>query len=82
MSIHWIKNVLVDSEKTTLEILLGDHEISDKCYVRINSGSEHWFTPRGESRDEIMNQGISLLKSKFKGKNVTYPNGTEFEWLI
>ena len=70
MSIHWIRNVLVEKDKTTLEILLGDHEISDKCYARVNSGSEHWFVPKGETRDEVMQQGIDILKSKFGNVDV------------
>ena len=67
MSIHWIKNVIVDQKKTTFEILLGNQAISDKCYIRINSGPENWFTPKGDSRDEILQQGIDILKNKFKG---------------
>ena len=80
MSIHWIRNILVDEEKTTIEILMGDHEISDKCYVRINSGNEHWFVPKGETRQAIMEQGVEILKSKFEGKSVTQSNGAPFNW--
>jgi len=80
MSIHWIRNILIDEKKTTIEILMGDHEISDKCYVRVNSGKEHWFVPKGESRAEIMQQGIDILKRKFEGKTVTQSNGEEFDW--
>jgi len=81
MSIHWIRNVLIDNEKTTMEILMGDSEISDKCYVRINSGNEHWFVPKGETRKDIMQQGVDILKDKFDGKAITFQNGKDFDWL-
>jgi len=81
MSIRWIKNILVDGEPTTIEVLLGDTQISDKCYVRINSGQEQWFVPKGESRDAILEQGITLIKNKFDGKKVTSPLGEEFDWF-
>ncbi len=80
MSIRWIRNVLVDGEKTTLEILLGQLEISDKCYIRVNSGNEQWFTPLGENRDDILSQGIQLLKKQFANKDLSQPSGQSFQW--
>ena len=80
MSIRWIRNLLLDGEAATLEVLLGDREISDKCYYRINSGNEYWYVSKGETREEILNQGIQLLKKHFKGKNLTYPDGRAFDW--
>ncbi len=81
MSIRWIRNVEVDSQKKTFEILLGDREISDKCYVRVDNGEEQWFVPKGESRVEILSQGIDILKNKYSSKKITYPNGKEFDWV-
>jgi hypothetical protein len=43
MSIRWIKNVLIDREKSTIEIQIGDRRIGDKCYTRINTETESWI---------------------------------------
>ncbi|MFC1585375.1 hypothetical protein ACFL5V_07500 [Fibrobacterota bacterium] len=80
MSIRWIRNILVDEEAVTLEVFLGDYQISDKCYVRVNSGPERWFVPKGETRDGILQQGIEILREQFKGKKITYANGNDFNW--
>ena len=80
MSIRWIRNVLVEDKKMTLEILLGANEISDKCYVRINGGKEYWFNSNGDSREQIILQGILLLKDKLGESKVTTPDGSIFTW--
>ena len=80
MSIRWIRNILLEGDKGTLEILLGDREISDKCYVRINNGPEIWFIPQGETRDQIIDQGIGLLKKHLNGKKIANLNGEDFSW--
>ncbi|MBF0430400.1 MAG: hypothetical protein HQK83_03925 [Fibrobacteria bacterium] len=80
MSIRWIRNILVDDEKTTIEIMLGNEKISDKCYIKINNSSEQWFTPHEETRHAIMAQGIALLKKQMEGKNITTPSGSPFDW--
>ena len=42
MSIRWVRNVLIDGEKSTVEIQLGARIIGDKCYTRINNEVEKW----------------------------------------
>ena len=80
MSIRWIRNVVVDGRQTTLEVLLGDNRIADKCYVRVNQDEESWFHPSSDNRQAILEQGIDLLKNRFYGKKVTGPNGSAFPW--
>jgi hypothetical protein len=80
MSIRWIRNVLIEGEQGTVEILIGDRTISDKCYIRINSGPERWFSPKGDTRSDIISQGIELLKKDLQGKALTKPNGEPFDW--
>ena len=43
MSIRWIKNLIIDGEKSTIEIQIGDKKIGDKCYTRINNEVECWL---------------------------------------
>lgn len=80
MSIRWIRNVLIDSEKSTLEIQLGDRRIGDKCYTRVNNEVEKWFENMGTSREDIISQGVDLLKKEVEGKNIAYPDGREYDW--
>ncbi len=80
MSIRWIRNILLDGKKTTIEVMLGAGKIADKCYVRIDGQSETWFTPSGGSRDEILNEGIHLLKNRLDGRAVYSSQGSEFNW--
>ena len=80
MSIRWIKNVVIDEEKSTIEIQLGDKKIGDKCYTRISNDVESYFNNISETRDEIIAQGIDILKKKLEGKKVTYPDGRDYDW--
>ncbi|MBN2035913.1 MAG: hypothetical protein JW768_04150 [Chitinispirillaceae bacterium] len=80
MSIRWIKNVLIDTEKSTIEIQIGDRRIGDKCYTRINTETESWFDNHSDTRADIIAQGIDLLKKRLEGKTVTYPDGRAFDW--
>ena len=80
MSIRWIRNVVVDGKQTTLEVLLGETRIADKCYVRVNQGEESWFRPASDDRQAILRQGIEMLKSRLDGKNVMAQNGSSFPW--
>lgn len=80
MSIRWIKNVVIDGEKSTLEIQLGDKKIGDKCYTRISNDVESYFNNISETRDEIINEGIDILKKRLEGKKVTYPDGRDYDW--
>ncbi len=80
MSIRWIRNVVVDGKQATLEVLLGDRSISDKCYVRVNQDEEYWFRPSSDNRHAILEQGIEMLKSRMSDRKVTGANGSAFPW--
>lgn len=80
MSIRWLKNVIIDDEKSTVEIQIGDRKIGDKCYTRINQELEVWFENVSEMRADIIAQGIEILRSRLDGKKVTFPDGTPYDW--
>ena len=80
MGIRWIRNILVENEKTTLEIQIGDQKIGDKCYTRINSEVEKWFDNLFDDRQDIIAQGIDILKKRLEGKIVSYPDGRSYDW--
>jgi hypothetical protein len=80
MSIRWIRNVIVDDEKTIIEVQLGDHHIGDKCYVRMGAETEMYFDNMNDARDDIVAQGIDILKTKLQDKKVTYPDGRDYDW--
>jgi hypothetical protein len=80
MSIRWLRNVVIDGEKSTVEIQVGDRRIGDKCYTRLNEEVELWFENYGDTREEIIAQGVEILKSRLTGKKITYPNGQVYDW--
>jgi hypothetical protein len=80
MSIRWIRNVVVDGRQATLEVLLGDRSIADKCYIRVNQDEEFWFRPSTDNREAILQQGIDMLKNRLAGKKVLGSNGSAFPW--
>ena len=80
MSIRWITNVVIDGEKSTIEIQLGDKKIGDKCYTRISNEVEVYFRNVYETRDDIIAQGVEILKKKLDGKKITYPDGRDYDW--
>jgi hypothetical protein len=80
MSIRWIKNILIDGVKSTIEIQLGDKRIGDKCYTRVTGEMERWFETSSAVRDEVIEQGVDLLKQRLRGKRLTHPDGKVFEW--
>lgn len=80
MSIRWIKNVMINNEKTTIEIQLGDKKIGDKCYTRIGNEIEVYFRNTGETRDDIIAEGLDILKKRLANKKVTYPDSREYDW--
>lgn len=80
MSIRWLRNVIIDNEKSTIEIQIGDKRIGDKCYTRINQETEVWFENVFYKRADIIAQGIDLLKRRLEGKTVTNPDGTPYAW--
>ncbi|MBN1759377.1 MAG: hypothetical protein JW863_13705 [Chitinispirillaceae bacterium] len=80
MSIRWLRNVIIDNEKSTIEIQIGDRRIGDKCYTRINQETEVWFENAFLERTDIIAQGIDILKRRLEGKTVTNPDGTPYAW--
>jgi hypothetical protein len=80
MSIRWLRNVVIDGQKSTIEVQLGDRHIGDKCYTRINDEVEAWFDNYSEERAEIIAHGVGILRNRLLGKNVTYPNGQAYDW--
>jgi hypothetical protein len=80
MSIRWLRNVVIDGEKSTVEIQVGDRRIGDKCYTRLNEEVESWFENYGETREEIIAQGVDILKGRLAGRKITYPNGQAYDW--
>jgi hypothetical protein len=80
MSIRWVKNVLIDGAKSTIEIQIGDKRIGDKSYIRVSGDVETWFEPSSAMREEVIAQGIEILKRRLHGKNITFPDGRAFDW--
>jgi hypothetical protein len=80
MSIRWLRNVIIDGEKSTVEIQVGNKRIGDKCYTRINDEVEVWFDNYYESRTDIIAQGVEILRSRLSGRSVMYPNGQPYDW--
>ncbi|MBD3391589.1 MAG: hypothetical protein GF418_06025 [Chitinivibrionales bacterium] len=80
MSIRWIRNVIIDGEKSTIEIQLGDRRIGDKCYTRIGTATEKYFDNMMDTRDDIVAQGVDILKKTLEGKALTYPDGRDYDW--
>ena len=80
MSIRWLRNVIIDNEKSTIEVQVGDRKIGDKCYTRVNQELEQWFENLYETRADIIAQGIDIIKKRLKNKTVTNPDGTPYEW--
>jgi hypothetical protein len=80
MSIRWVKNIIIDGTKSMIEVQIGDRRIGDKCYTRLNTETESWFQNRSDNREDIIAQGIDILRKRLKGKKVTYPDGRPFDW--
>ena len=80
MSIRWIRNVLIDGEKSKIEIQIGDRRIGDKCYTRINDEMERWFDNNYDTRNDIIAQGINILRKRLEKKDVNYPDGKRYDW--
>jgi hypothetical protein len=80
MSIRFIRNVIIDGEKSTLEVQMGAAKIGDKCYTRIGRDIEKWFDNISDQRDDIIAQGLDILKERIGTKKITYPDGTPYDW--
>jgi hypothetical protein len=63
-----------------IEVQIGDRRIGDKCYTRLNTETESWFQNRSANREDIIAQGIDILRKRLEGKKVTYPDGRPFDW--
>ncbi len=79
-SIRWIRTLLVDDKPVTVEIMIGSDYIADKCYVRVNSELEFYYTPDIDSRDAIVAKGVEIIQQRFKGKTVLTSNGQPYLW--
>jgi hypothetical protein len=80
MAIRWMKNLDIDGKKGAIEIQLGDRKLGDKCYTRINNELEQWFDNISDSRDDIIAQGLDILKQRLAGRKMTYQNGQPYDW--
>ena len=80
MSLRWIRNVVVDGEKATLEIQLGEKRIGDKSYARVNKEVETWYNAPYFERDKVLEEGKKLLKDRFANRIIKYPDGRDFNW--
>ncbi len=80
MSLRWIRHVNVDGKATTLEVMLGNSRMADKCYVRIGSDDEFWFRPTTDTREAILDYGLLLLQEKLSGHHLTTPGGAPYHW--
>lgn len=79
-SIRWIRQVMIDGQRATLEIMIGVQYIADRCYARINQENEIWFVPHSDIRSEIVMQGTQLLRKRLEKHQVTHPDGNPFDW--
>jgi hypothetical protein len=80
MSLRWIRNVVVDDRKSTLEVHMGERCIGDKCYTRVGKETEQWFENRSDVRDEVLARGIEILRKRLAGSTLTYPDGRPYDW--
>ena len=80
MAIRWMKNVIIDGKKGSIEIQLGDRKLGDKCYTRVNKEIEQWFDNISDTRDDIIAQGLDILKKRLAGKSILSQNGTPYDW--
>jgi hypothetical protein len=81
MAIRWIKNVVINGVKSKLEIQLGNKFIGDKTYTRIDQETERWFDNKSDDRDMLIHEGLGILKERLKGKKVTLPDGSAYNWI-
>ena len=80
MSIRWVRNIIIDDQKSTIEVQIGDRKIGDKCYTRVNQEIEAWFENTSLDRAGIIAQGIDILKRRLHGRKVTTPEGLPYAW--
>ena len=71
---------MVDGKPTTLEVMLGQIRMADKCYVRVGSDEEFWFKPTSESRDGVLDQGMLILQERLNGHDLKTQSGMPYTW--
>jgi hypothetical protein len=79
-SIRWIQKVLIDGKPATLEIMIGVNSIADRCYVRVNQEPEYWFPSTAGNRQEIIQQGLEVLKKQLATHQVANLDGSPYSW--
>jgi hypothetical protein len=72
--------VVIDGKKNSIEIQLGDKKIGDKCYTRVGTDVEEYFDNAGDSREEIVAQGMEILANRLKNIKIAYPDGRDYDW--
>jgi hypothetical protein len=80
MSIRWIRNVIIEGQKTSLEVQMGDRIIGDKTYTRVGKELENWFENRSNDKNQIVEQGKGILKERLAGKKITTLEGKLYDW--
>lgn len=80
MAIRWIKHVMIDGQKQTLEIQMGDRFIGDKAYTRIGKETEKWFKCKADTRDGVLAEGLGVLRGRLSGKRVMGLDNSPFDW--
>jgi hypothetical protein len=79
-SMRWIHNILIEGERSSIEIMLGTKQLGDRCNVRINQEPEIWFNPYSSDKHEILSKGKDILKKRLQGKALTFLDGAPFDW--
>ena len=81
MAIRWIKNVVIEGKKSTLEVQMGDKFMGDKSYTRIGKELEKWFKPKAQDREGVLKEGLGILKTRLQGKPVLDPQNKPFNFM-
>jgi hypothetical protein len=80
MSIHWIRDILINGEKKKLNIQLGYHHIGDRSYAQVVGEAEIWFNCNSKVRNDVLLVGLKLLKDKLANRKLQYLDGSPFCW--
>jgi|GEM_PF-466099 len=79
-SIRWIHKLIIDDKPGSVEILIGQSSIADRCYVRVNQEPEYWYSTQSGVRAEIIQQGLEIAQKQLVGHKVTEVDGTPYSW--
>jgi hypothetical protein len=79
-SIRWIQKLFIDDKPGSIEILIGQSSIADRCYVRVNQEPEFWYTTQSGVRAEIIQQGLEIIQKQLANHKVTSLDGTPYNW--